>query len=133
MSKNWPRDIHNMHDHYGVGKAVASFDQDKLRSLLEFRVKFLEEELGEVKTAKTAEDVVDGLIDLCVVSIGTLDLMGVDLYKAWNVVHRANMKKKVGIKESRPNPLGLPDLIKPKGWRSPSHKKNLGRLVDILS
>jgi hypothetical protein len=133
MSKNWPRDIHDMHEHYGVGKVVDGFDAEKLRALLEFRVKFLEEELGEVKNAKSAEDVVDGLIDLCVVAIGTLDLMGVDPYKAWNAVHRANMKKEVGIKESRPNPLGLPDLVKPKGWRAPSHKKNLGKIVDIVS
>jgi predicted HAD superfamily Cof-like phosphohydrolase len=60
------------------------------------------------------------------VAIGTLDAFDVDAYKAWNTVHRANMKKEVGIKESRPNPLGLPDLIKPKGWRSPSHKNNYG-------
>lgn len=133
MSKNWPKDIRGMHDHYKVGEVVAKFDAEKLRALLEFRVKFLDEELGEVRNAREAEDVVDGLIDLCVVAIGTLDLMGVDPYKAWNAVHRANMKKEVGVKESRPNPLGLPDLVKPKGWRSPSHKKNHGRLTEFMS
>ena len=38
------------------------------------------------------------------------------------------MNKQVGIKESRPNPLGLPDLIKPEGWTAPSHKDNVGLL-----
>ena len=37
------------------------------------------------------EEVVDGLIDLCVVAIGTLDALGVDPYRAWDEVHKANM------------------------------------------
>jgi hypothetical protein len=34
------------------------------------------------------------------------------------------------VKQSfgRPNPLGLPDLIKPEYWQSPSHKGNTGEL-----
>jgi hypothetical protein len=41
-------------------------------------------------------------------------------------VLEANMAKEVGRKESRPNPLGLPDLIKPEGWTAPSHEGNHG-------
>jgi hypothetical protein len=41
------------------------------------------------------------------------------------------MNKKVGIKETRPNPLGLPDLIKPKDWKAPSHKGNHGKLSGL--
>lgn len=126
MSKNWVRDIAQMHEKYGVNAKVNQFDDEKIVEFARFRVKFLEEELNELKTAKSPEDVVDALIDLCVVAIGTLDLFGVDAYKAWNRVHNANMKKEVGVKESRPNPLGLPDLVKPKGWRAPSHKNNVG-------
>ena len=126
MSKNWCRDIAQMHEKYGVNEKVNQFDKEKLIEFANFRIKFLEEELNELKTAKTAEDVVDALVDLCVVAIGTLDSFGVDSYKAWNRVHNANMKKEVGVKESRPNPLGLPDLVKPKGWRAPSHKNNVG-------
>ena len=70
--------------------------------------------------------VVDGLIDLCVVAIGTLDAMGVNVHKAWDEVLTANMAKEVGVKESRPNPLGLPDLIKPEGWIAPVHFPNHG-------
>ena len=73
----------------------------------------------------------DGLIDLCVVAIGTLDLFGIDAHKAWQEVHSANMSKEVGVKESRPNPLGLPDLIKPEGWTAPSHEYNHGLLNNI--
>ena len=126
MSKNWCKDIAEMHAKFGVNEKVNTFDAEKLGKFLEFRKNFLQEELDELKEAKTAEDIVDALIDLCVIAIGTLDSFGVDPYKAWNRVHNANMKKEVGIKESRPNPLGLPDLIKPKGWRAPSHKNNVG-------
>jgi fructose-1,6-bisphosphatase/inositol monophosphatase family enzyme len=78
-----------------------------------------------------AEEIVDALIDLCVVAIGTLDAYGVNAYKAWDEVHAANMSKEVGIKASRPNPLGLPDLVKPEGWTAPSHKGNHGLVAKI--
>ena len=52
--------------------------------------------------------------------------MGVNAHKAWDAVLNANMAKEVGVKESRPNPLGLPDLIKPEGWKAPSHEDNHG-------
>ena len=132
MSKNWVKDIAQMHEKYGVNEKVNEFDNEKLMEFARFRINFLEEEFNELKTAKSAEDVVDALIDLCVVAIGTLDSFGVDSYKAWNRVHSANMKKEVGVKESRPNPLGLPDLIKPKGWRSPSHKNNVGKFEKLF-
>lgn len=131
MSKNWVKDISEMHTKFGVNEKVREFDSDKLKKFLEFRTNFLQEELDELKKATDGEDMVDALIDLCVVAIGTLDAFDVDAYKAWNTVHRANMKKEVGIKESRPNPLGLPDLIKPKGWRSPSHKNNHGMFTKL--
>jgi hypothetical protein len=117
-----------MHEKYGVFDKVQAFDKEKLNKFLEFRIKFLEEEMNELSTAETADDVVDALIDLCVVAIGTLDLFDVDARLAWDRVHEANMNKQVGIKESRPNPLGLPDLVKPESWTAPSHKDNVGLL-----
>jgi hypothetical protein len=132
MSALWVQDIKKMHAHYGVNPVVRNFDAEKLRSFLEFRVKFLQEELDELKNCENADDVVDALIDLCVVSIGTLNAFDVDANKAWDRVHEANMAKQPGIKESRPNPLGLPDLIKPAGWVAPSHADNVGLLNKIL-
>jgi hypothetical protein len=41
------------------------------------------------------------------------------------------MAKEVGIKEGRPNPLGLPDLIKPAGWVAPDHADNTGLLEKL--
>jgi len=132
MSKDWPKDIFNMHTHYDLHKVVRNMDSEKLRKFLEFRIKFLQEELDEMRDATNAEDVVDALIDLCVVAIGTLDSFKIDSHLAWNNVLEANMNKKVGIKASRPNPLGLPDLNKPEGWTAPSHEGNHGLLNKVF-
>ena len=127
MSKNWVQDIADMHTKYGVNEKVRQFDKEKLEKFLEFRISFLQEELDELKENKgNPEEVVDALVDLCVVAIGTLDAFDVDAYAAWDRVHEANMSKEVGVKPSRPNPLGLPDLIKPEGWTAPSHEGNHG-------
>jgi predicted HAD superfamily Cof-like phosphohydrolase len=133
MSKDWPKDIYNMHTHYDLHKVVRNMDSEKLRKFLEFRIKFLQEELDEMRDATNAEDVVDALIDLCVVAIGTLDSFKIDSHLAWNNVLEANMNKKVGIKASRPNPIGLPDLIKPEGWTAPSHEGNHGLLNKVFN
>lgn len=133
MSKDWVKDIFTMQSHYKVHPVVDSMDKEKLRKFLEFRINFLQEELDELKNAKSGDDVVDALIDLCVVAIGTLDGYDVDCYKAWDAVLEANMRKEVGIKEGRPNPLGLPDLMKPAGWEAPSHVGNEGKLNSIFN
>jgi hypothetical protein len=136
MSKNWVEDIEKMQDKFGTLDWVFDNKEDteKLKRFLKFRIDFLQEELDETKTAyetMDGEEIVDGLIDLCVVAIGTLDAFGVDAYKAWDEVLKANMTKNVGLKEGRPNPLGLPDLMKPEGWKAPSHEGNHGIFNDI--
>ena len=131
MSDNWVQDMENFHNHHGVKQAVSYLDEEQLHQFLVFRLAFLKEELDETMKAfgdKDEEEIVDGLIDLCVVAIGTLDLFKVDAQKAWNEVLRANVTKEVGIKPERPNPLGLPDLIKPAGWKAPKHGGNTGIL-----
>ena len=138
MNTNWVKDIYDMHAKYGVHEVVQTFDAEKLRQFLQFRLSFLEEELNETRAAASgevldAEEVVDGLIDLCVVAIGTLDAFGVNAYLAWNAVYEANMNKEVGIKEGRSNPLGLPDLCKPEGWTPPSHAGNHGLLTKCFT
>ena len=129
---DWVNDIHQMHKKYGVHDWVEKNKGNKelMSKYLEFRLKFLQEELDETRAAafmdSNPEEIVDGLIDLCVVAIGTLDAFNVSAHDAWLQVHDANMTKEVGVKESRPNPLGLPDLVKPEGWKGPSHRNNHG-------
>ena len=134
MSKNWVKDIHDMQTKYGTRAWMETATQEQKKRYLEFRIDFLREELDETETAlinMDAEEIVDGLIDLCVVAIGTLDAFGVDPYVAWNEVLKANMNKHVGVKPERPNPRGLPDLIKPDNWEAPNHNGNHGKLNDI--
>lgn len=127
----WVYNIADMHRKYGVNEAVRKLDAEKLKAFLEFRIRFLQEELDEMRNTDDPEEITDALIDLCVVAIGTMDALEIDAMKAWNVVHDANMSKEVGIKASRPNPLGLPDLIKPEGWVAPSHAGNIGLLEKL--
>jgi len=133
MSRDLITDIHNMHAKYGVHKWVAgeieNDEWSRLHKFMDFRLKFIQEELDETVKAhadQDKEELVDGLIDIVVVALGTLDAFGVDTEKAWNEVLKANMQKEVGQKETRPNPLGLPDLIKPEGWKGPNHGGNTG-------
>lgn len=126
---DWVKDIREMHTFYGMREKFAEFDDEKKRLFLEFRAKFLQEELDELfNNLENPEEVVDALIDICVVAIGTLDAFDIDAHKAWNEVLRANMTKQVGVKPGRPNPLKLPDLMKPNDWQPPSHTDNHGRL-----
>lgn len=125
-------DMKMMHDFYGVHESVEKLSKEHLDEYLKFRFRFLQEELNEGMKAiedKNPEEVVDALIDLVVVAVGTLDVYQVDFKKAWYEVLKANMTKKVGVKASRPNPWGLPDLIKPEGWVGPTHEGNHG-LID---
>ena len=136
MSKNWFHDMTVMHQKYGVDKWMEKekvSDWSRLRQFMDFRLNMMQEELDETKKAvkdKNAEEVVDGIIDLCVFAIGTLEVFGVNAEKAWDQVYHANMSKEVGVKEGRPNPLGLPDLVKPDDWQGPIHEDNCGNIAD---
>lgn len=131
MSTNWVKDMQDMHAKFGVNPVIRGLDKAKLMAFIQFRIKFLQEELDEMIVSNNGDDTVDALIDLCVVAIGTLDALDVDAYTAWDRVLESNMTKEVGIKASRPNPLGLPDLIKPEGWIAPSHADNVGLLSKV--
>ena len=135
---DWVQDIADMHTKFGVNKVIRGLDAEKLSTFLTFRINFLQEELDEMIKArddggpKAADDTVDALIDLCVVAIGTLNAMDVNPYEAWNRVFDKNMLKDAGVNPSRPNPLGLPDMIKPAGWTAPTHADNVGLLSKLF-
>tara|TARA_X000001036_G_scaffold144341_1_gene137155 strand:- start:3632 stop:4042 length:411 start_codon:yes stop_codon:yes gene_type:complete len=134
---DWANDIYMMHNKFGVKEwfEANKDNKDLMDKYLRFRLSMCKEELDETLAAvatKDPEEIVDGLIDLCVFAIGTLDVFGVDAHKAWNAVYEANMSKSPGVKEGRPNPFGLPDLIKPDGWTAPSHEDNHGDFPNAL-
>ena len=126
-----------MHNKFGVKEWFEQNkdNKDLMRTYLKFRLNMVREELDETCDAfesKDSEEIVDGLIDLCVFAIGTLDVFGVDANKAWDKIYEANMAKEPGVKPGRPNPFGLPDLIKPEGWQGPNHEDNHGNLANAL-
>ena len=90
MSKDWVKDIHTMQKKYGVHEWIKKASLEDKNEYLKFRAKFLEEELEELNNAiyyADSEEVVDALIDLCVVAIGTLDLFDINAYEAVSYTH----------------------------------------------
>jgi predicted HAD superfamily Cof-like phosphohydrolase len=134
---DFSNDMYMMHNQFGVREwfEANKDNKDLMEKYLKFRLSMCKEELDETMDAieaKDPEEIVDGLIDMCVFALGTLDVFGVDANMAWNKVYEANAAKDVGVKEGRPNPFGLPDLIKPEGWTAPSHEGNHGDLEKAL-
>lgn len=133
--------IEEMHDKFGVTDWVmdqmGDGNYDTIRKFIEFRIDTqLHEELEETSMAAhngEPEEIVDGLVDILVFALGTLDLLGVDSKLAWRRVMDANLAKEVGIKPGRPNPFGLPDLVKPEGWVGPIHGDNHGILDRVYA
>ena len=88
---DWANDIYMMHNKYGVREWFEKNKDDKelMRKYLMFRMLMINEELHETLQAVNtgnSEEIVDGLIDLCVFAIGTLDVFGVDANKAWDEI-----------------------------------------------
>ena len=133
-NKDLITDIKELQKKYGFDKMVQNMDPNTIIEFIRFRYAFLQEELDEGLNAlkiKEYDEVVDSLIDIIVVALGTLILLGVDVNTAWTLVQNANMSKVIGQKESRKNSFNFPDLIKPSDWVSPSHVGNIGIMSKI--
>ena len=77
MSENWVKDINEMHKKFGVHdwvkKELENNEWSRLQKFLNFRMKMVQEEVDETNEAiqhKDPEEIVDGLIDICVFAIG---------------------------------------------------------------
>lgn len=87
--------------------------------MIDFRLKFLREELEEIEDAvmtNQLEGVLDGLVDLVYVALGTALIFGFDFDEAWDRVQQANMAKIAGVATDR---HGQFDVSKPEGWEPP--------------
>lgn len=136
MSNDWSLDIDSMHRKFKVKEWLVNATDEQKNELLKLRMRMLTEEFAETMNAYLqgdAEEMIDGLIDTCVIAIGTLNISGVNAGSAWDSVLRANTSKHIGVKPGRPNPNGLPDLIKPEGWQGPDHSRNHGELERIFN
>ena len=84
----------------------------------EERVRFLDEEMDELRAARRLRNMVgttDALLDIAYVALGTLYMMGVPTQECWDAVQQANMSKVKGVGK-RGNKI---DAIKPAGWTPP--------------
>lgn len=109
--------------------------------LAQFRLRFLEEEMQELREGYATNDlaqIADALVDLVYVALGTAHLHGLPWNALWAEVQRANMTKErceinhpyeAGFSgamcceqpEHKHSKRGnINDVIKPPGWRPPS-------------
>lgn len=106
------------HRKFGLHPLGSEFTPE----VVEYRVDFLKEELKELIVAYAKDDkegVLDALVDLVYVAMGTADLHGYDFDEAFRRVHAANMQKqRAGTAEHSKRRTAL-DVIKPAGWQAP--------------
>lgn len=112
MKTMW-QDIKDFHEKFGLN--YEGPPRDLPLDLASFRLGFIFEELDELIVAETKADVLDALVDLVYVIMGTSYLQGFDFQEAWNRVHAANMAKVRGP-SARSEAF---DVIKPEGWTAP--------------
>jgi len=53
----------------------------------------IEEEINELTDAESDEEIIKEACDVIVVTLGLLLSMGIDVHKAWELVHKNNMSK----------------------------------------
>lgn len=85
--------ITNQRDFMFMGNQTTTsynLDQQKLYASL-----ILEEyhELGEAIASNKTDEIIKEACDVLVVTLGLLLSMGIDVHKAWELVHRNNMSK----------------------------------------
>lgn len=82
----------------------------------------LNEEITEFESAESIVDEIDGLLDLVYFAIGGCVRMGLtedQIEGCFKAIHNANMGKKMGVKDSRPQDGSIADAVKPIGWQPP--------------
>lgn len=114
-------DIKEFHEKFGFTKRPHG--ERPSAELMAFRLKFLAEELHELSVSAKYDDLegmLDALVDLVYVALGTAWLLNLDFEAAWNVVHKANMQKIRAERESDSKRGSTFDVVKPKGWNPPN-------------
>ncbi|QIG68072.1 putative NTP pyrophosphohydrolase protein [Rhizobium phage RHph_Y68] len=144
--------VDTMHRKYGFYDSVNGFDKEKFLKFLEFRAASqIQEEVNEYLQAikdyqyaaerddkdamlAAVQEINDAIIDILVFTFGTatFTMTKDEVEKSYSTVMDANLKKERGIKPGRPNPMGLPDLLKPEGWQSPDITPFSKTLADRL-
>ena len=88
----------------------------------DFRIQFMNEEWEEYVDAAATDDLesmLDALVDLVYVALGTAYLHGFDFNEAFRRVHNANMEKVRAESENDSKRGTTYDVVKPDGWNPP--------------
>ena len=89
-------DIAEINDRFEADEVVNLLDNVDLEKFVQFRARLLEEKCGDVWESaddRDAESFIDSTIGVVVVALSTLDLLGIDVDRAWKIVLRANLEK----------------------------------------
>lgn len=109
------KDVMEFHRKFNLERPENRMDLE----IFKIRLKHITEEVIEFHQAFVNGDsaeVLDALIDLVYVALGTAELMNFPFEAGWDEVHKANMKK-VRAKTSEESKRGTAfDVIKPEGW-----------------
>jgi predicted HAD superfamily Cof-like phosphohydrolase len=117
MSDN--TDVQAFHERFQV--PVRTEPQALEESELQFRVKFMREELEEYEISAEEGDLAkmfDALIDLVYVAHGTALMHGFPWEEGWRRVQAANMAK-ISAKDAGIAGRHPLDVVKPEGWTAP--------------
>jgi len=101
---------------FNQGKGIKSMNYN----FGNWRVDFIMEEIAELTEALDNKDdveILDALVDICYVAMGTAWLMGLPFEEAWKEVQRSNMEK---IRQA--SDRSEFDVVKPEGWKKPDIK-----------
>ena len=120
MLSSMMQDITNFHEKFGLPqREIGKSPSNKLAN---FRIKFILEELQELNTAMGTEnlgEVLDALVDIVYVALGTAYCFNLPFDEAWKRVHEANMKKVRATDPSASKRGSTLDVVKPIGWEKP--------------
>lgn len=125
------RDVGLFHERFGLDHALHEVKPRLIsQELVEFRLKFLQEELNELQEGYDTSDlakIADSLVDLVYVALGTAHLHGLPWEELWAEVQRANMTKQRAERADQSARNSTFDVIKPPGWRPPMIHETLLR------
>lgn len=130
MDKMWD-DIVHFHNKFNIPRSEFP-SVELIDGLMEFRVRFLKEELEELIEAVNLGDRVkafDALIDLVYVAMGTAYICNFPWKEGWFIVQSANLTKRAVRNESESKRGSRYDIIKPEGWVSPD--RELSAIIEL--
>lgn len=117
-------DVATFHKKFNIPTAGNGPCQMPDQSIIEYRTKFLKEELVEFMEAceeGSLVDAFDALLDIAWVAMGTAHYFGAPWEEGWEEVARANMDRVLVTRENCPPEKRYRRhmVMKPEGWKPP--------------